>query len=118
MPEPPQLADIPSIYRLQVGLNLGVDPPEKHRGEAESIYFAEKLQLSFVTDDNGAHDFAIRRHLLGPGKVLDTVDILRQCVADYQITAHQASDIATTIENQGRSFRRNHRGMLESSDYF
>ena len=65
------------MYRLQVGLNDGKQPPKGDRGEAEGIFFAEKHDGQFATDDNNAYDFARRRPTLGAGRVIDSIHILR-----------------------------------------
>ena len=66
-PATPKASDRIGIFRLLVALNDGAGAPVAHAGEAESIYFAEKFDTLFVTDDNGAYDFARRR--LGDGRV-------------------------------------------------
>ncbi|MCY3805506.1 MAG: hypothetical protein OXG55_15070 [bacterium] len=106
-----------TIYRLQVGLNDGRWPAVDHRGEAEGIYFAEKHGGDFATDDNGAYDFARRRPSLGPGRVFDSIHILRSAVAMGEITAVDAAGIADGMEAAGRSFRPEHR-VLRSPAYF
>lgn len=102
-------AELADVYRLQVGLNDGRQPPTGHRGEAEAIYFAEKLNGQFATDDNGAYEFARRRPSLGMGRVIDSVHILQTAVADGDLTPTDAHDIANAIEDAGRSFRPIHR---------
>jgi hypothetical protein len=86
-----------------------------HAGEAEGIYFAEKLGGRFVTDDNGAYDFATRR--LGPGRALDTVDVLREAVMDGEIDDGDAASIVNLIRDSGRFIRRAHPSTLPRS-YF
>ncbi len=105
------------VYRLQVGLNEGRKPPQGDRGEAECIYFAEKHGGQFVTDDNNAYSFAVRRVSLGIGRVIDTIQILRIAVANGSLTATDACGIADEIENAGRSFRPEHR-IKRSPAYF
>jgi hypothetical protein len=109
-PVTPQMSDLPGILKLQIGLNDGRRPPTAHIGEAEGIYFAQKLEGRFVTDDNGAYDFAVRR--LGSGRVYDTVDILREAVAAGDLDAGGALNIANAIRNSGRSLRRGHPDTL------
>ena len=110
-------AELADVYRLQVGLNDGRQPPTGHRGEAEAIYFAEKLNGQVATDDNGAYEFARRRSSLGPGKVIDSIHILRTVVANGDLTASEADRIANAMEDAGRSFRPIHRGP-KGADYF
>jgi hypothetical protein len=105
-PIEPDNADLKGIYRIQVGLNEGRQPPTKHGGEAEGIYFAGKLDGHFVTDDNGAYDFAARR--LGPGRVHDTVDLLREAVGFGEMVHEEVRDIANEVRISGRHLRRVH----------
>lgn len=109
-PLEPQVADLRRIMLIQIGLNDGRRPPVAHAGEAEGIYFAEKSGGRFVTDDNGAYDFAERR--LGPGHVLDTVDVLREAVMYGEMDDGEAVNIVNLIRNSGRSIRRIHPDTL------
>ena len=102
--------ELAAIFRLRIGLNTGRrSPSSRNLGEAEGIYFAEKHGGDFVTDDNGAYDFACRRRSLGRQRVLDSIDVLRAAVAENEITAEDAAAIADDIEGAGRSFRPEHR---------
>ena len=114
---PAGAAELAEIYRLQVGLNTGRRPPRSHLGETEGIYFAEKHEGDFVTDDNGAYDFACRRPSLGPQRVFDSIDVLRSAVSVGEITAEDAAAIADDVEAAGRSFRPEHRHS-RGPDYF
>ena len=116
-PAEPSGAELADVYRLQVGLNDGRRPPTGDRGEAEAIYFAEKHNGQFATDDNGAYEFARRRPSLGPGRVIDSIQILRTAVANGDLTAADAHGIANEIEDAGRSFRPTHR-RTRGPDYF
>jgi hypothetical protein len=107
VPEPSHLR---GILQLQIGLNDGRRPPTAHAGEAEGIYFAQKLGGRFVTDDNGAYDFAVRR--LGPGRVFDTIDVLRDAVASGEMNSGEALNVANAIRNSARSLRRVHPNTL------
>jgi len=109
--------DQKAFFRIWIGLNEGRQPPEAHRGEAESIFFAELHDGKFLTDDNGAYDFACKRPLLGIARVIDSIDVLRDAVEFDEITAVEASEIATSMENSDRSLRPLHRGRI-SSEYF
>ena len=108
-PAAPSIEELADVYRLQVGLNDGKRPPTGDRGEAEAIYFAEKHSGQFATDDNNAYEFARRRPSLRPGRVIDSVQILRTAVANGDISATGACNIADAIEGAGRSFRPVHR---------
>ena len=94
-----------------------MEPPKGDRGEAEGIYFAEKLGGQFATDDNNAYDFARRRASLGPGRVIDSVQILQTAVANGDISATEARSIAVAFEEAGRSLRPDHRGARDPA-YF
>lgn len=102
--------DLRAIINLQIGLNEGRRPPTRHAGEAEGIYFAEKLEGYFVTDDNAAYDFAMNH--LGPGRVRDTVDLLREAVAYGELDDGEALNIVNAIRNSGRCIRRVHPDTL------
>ena len=110
-PVVPGTSEHKNIYKLWVGLNGGKEPPIDHYGEAESIYFAEKLNGQFATDDNAAHDFAKRR--MGPGRVIDTIDILRDAVALGEIRSQEAVRVVTTIRGAGRYLRSCHAADLK-----
>jgi len=109
-PVVPEPSDRMGILDLQIGLNDGRRPPTAHAGEAEGIYFAQKLRGRFITDDNGAYDFAV--HRLGPGRVFDTIDILRDAVASHDMNSGEALIVANAIRNSGRSLRRVHPSTL------
>ena len=108
-PVAPSVDELKDVLHLQVGLNAGKYPSEGDRGEAEGIYFVEKLGGQFATDDNNAYDFARRRPSLGPGRVIDSVQILRTAVSNGDISATEACNIANAIEDAGRSLRPVHR---------
>ena len=116
-PAEPTAAEMAVVYRLQVGLNDGREPPRSDRGEAEGIFFAEKHNGQFATDDNKAYEFARRRPSLGMGRVIDSVHILQTAVADGVLTPAEAHGIANAIEDAGRWFRPTHRHP-RSPDYF
>lgn len=111
------VSDATAIYHLQIGLNDGVSPATKHRGEAESIYFAEKLGGCFATDDEAAFAYAKQRPALGDGRVFDSIYLLRRAVANDEITADEAAQIADQVEAQDRFFRKVHR-VRNGRDYF
>jgi hypothetical protein len=105
-PVEPEITDLKGIYVLQVGLNEGRRPPAAHGGEAESIYFAQKLGGHFVTDDNGAYDFAARR--LGASRVHDSVDLLREAVTHGDLDGADALRIVRAVRDNDRYLRRVH----------
>lgn len=115
IPLTPEIADLRGILHIQIGLNDGRRPPDRHAGEAEGIYFANKLKGRFVTDDNGAYDFAL--HRLGKGMVHDTVDLLREAVSYGDLDPAEALRIVNAIRDDGRAIRRIHPPKL-SKDYF
>jgi len=115
VPIQPSSADQKRIFELQIGLNEGVRPATKHLGEAESLHFADRLGGTLVTDDNGAYDFAFR--MLGVGRVRDTVDVLRESVAQGELLASEAHLVANAMRNSGRSLRRIHPPTLPTT-YF
>ena len=111
----PTAPDQPQIMPIWIGLNSGRRSPTEHAGEAESIYFAEKLGGVFATDDNSAYDFA--EHRLGAAGVLDSVDILQQAVSMAEVTADDALAIANEIRAKGRYLRSVHPDTLTAA-YF
>ncbi len=111
----PTIADQQRIVRIWIGLNDGRRPPIRHAGEAQCIYFAEKLGGLVATDDNAAYDFAERR--LSVGRVIDTVHILRDAVAAGYVSASDASGIVSSITSAGRHLRSVH-PINPGADYF
>ena len=118
-PVSPARADTREIISLQSTLMLPEDHPypHAHLGEAQSIYFAEKHQGQFATDDNAAYELARLRLRLGIENVVDSVDILREVVALNKITAQEADQVANDIEAAGRHLRRVHR-RARGPNYF
>lgn len=109
--------DLKKLMPIWIGLNDGQRPPDRHLGEAESIYLADKLDGVFMTDDNSAYDFASNPNRLGPGRVIDTVYVLRMAVALDEISADEAAKIASQMESRNRKLRGCHKGKLTAS-YF
>ena len=110
--------ELRQVYHICVALGGGKNPPEGNEGEAESILVAERCDGIFLTDDNGAYDFAYHRSGLGNGRVMDSIEVLRQAVLMGELTCDDAAAIAGAIEDNGRSFRRVHSGMIGQRDYF
>lgn len=100
-----ELDNLAPIFRLSVALRSGKKDVH-HLGEAESIFWADKLGGLFVTDDNAAYDFAARR--LGGGRVIDTVHILREAVAAALLSPEDASAACALITENDRHLRRGH----------
>ena len=105
-PIEPEIDDLEGIFKLQVALNRGRTPPTGDKGEAESIFFAERLGGRFMTDDNAAYDFAKKR--LGSARVFDTVRMLQEAAADGELSAREAVNIVEGIRSAGRHLRRTH----------
>lgn len=114
-PVPPSFADHRSIAQIRLGLKMPGDPEWKHSGEAESIHFARKLGAEFVTDDNAAYQQA--HTLIGPSRVLDTIELLRMAVRDSIITEVDAAGIVAKMRAAGRHLRYAHGPML-FAEYF
>lgn len=104
------VGDMAEVFRLRSRLSNPRDDtqlgPLRNLGEAESIFVADQLHGSFVTDDGPAHDFAVK--CLGPNRVLDTVDLLREAVAKGELEPSEAQQAADAIRNSGRHLRRCH----------
>lgn len=114
-PVVPQTADQAPIMAIWIGLNDGRRPPTAHAGEAESIYFADKLSGAFVTDDNAAYDFAQRR--LGIGQVLDTVSVLDEAVAMGELSVAEAIGVTESIRAAGRFLRGVHPERFTAAEF-
>lgn len=108
VPVNPTEVEAKEIYLIQTALKSPGDPLQAHLGEAQSIYFAKKLRGQFATDDNAAYKLAEQQSFLGSANVIDSIDILREAVALYEITAKDADQIANDIEANGRHLRRIH----------
>jgi hypothetical protein len=113
-PIEPEVLDLASIVRLQRALSES-SAAQGNAGEAESIYFAERLGALFATDDGLAFDLACRR--LGCDHVVDTVDLLKQAVAESIITSQEAADYAARVTDSGRHLRRG-RDRYPGSTFF
>jgi predicted nucleic acid-binding protein len=101
-----QITDMAEVMRIRIALSDGKSHAAEHLGEAESIFLADKLNGSFITDDYTAYELASRR--LGDCRVLDTVDLLRETVVTGYFTASEAQQVADAIRNNGRWLRRGH----------
>jgi hypothetical protein len=103
VPVEPEVLDLDPIWRFQVALSGTMRATSEHAGEAESIYFAERLGGAVVTDDKVAFDFARRR--LGRARVYDTIDVLRDGVQRNLVSPNDAAEIAARISDSGRYLR-------------
>ncbi len=106
VPHQIQTADLAEVMRIRIALSDGNSRATEHLGEAESIFLADKLNGTFVTDDHAAYDLASRR--LGHCRALDTVDLLRETVITGYFTSSEAQQVADAIRNSGRRLRRGH----------
>jgi hypothetical protein len=107
--------ELDGIYRLQVALGNGKEPPTRHAGEAQSIFFAGMFGGSIATDDGAAFNFAERR--LGVGRVVDTVDILHDAVDSNIISRSDAAAIVAAIRGSGRSLRGARDAVRSAADF-
>ena len=53
-----EMADLRQVMTIRVALSDGTGSTTKDLGEAESIFLAEKLGGTFVTDDHAAYEYA------------------------------------------------------------
>ncbi len=116
-PACPDANEMKKVHQIRIALAKLDDPSHAHLGEAESIFYAEKTGGQLATDDAAAYEFAKTRSTLGPGRVIDSITILRAAVADGDITADDAAQVAEAIEAAGRFFRPEHRRPRNAS-YF
>jgi hypothetical protein len=114
-PHEVEMQDLKEVFRIRGALSLNETESLEHLGEAESIFLADRLNGAFITDDTAA--FAFAETNLGDNRVLDTVDLLREGVAEGDMTAHDAKLKADAIRNCGRHLRSGHPWTL-TPDYF
>jgi hypothetical protein len=107
--------ELAEVMKIRIALSDGNGSPAEHLGEAESIYVADKLNGTFITDDRAAYDFASRR--LGHFRALDTVDLLRETVVTGYFKSSEAQQVADAIRNSGRMLRRGHPSTF-TPEYF
>src|ERR1700691_4696822 len=50
--------DLAEVMRIRIALSDGKSHTTEHLGEAESIFLADKLNGSFITDDYAAYELA------------------------------------------------------------
>jgi hypothetical protein len=109
-----------AVFRLQAAIRGTLDDEDdddsaRDLGEAESIYVADKLNGTFITDDWSAYEFARKR--FGSNRVMDTVALLREAVACGELTPSEAQHAADAIRNSGRHLRWGHPPTL-TAEYF
>lgn len=110
-----EMRDLHEVFRIRRALSLDETESLEHLGEAESLFLADRLGGTFITDDAAA--FAFAEANLGDNRVLDTVDLLREGVAEGDVTANDAKLMADAIRNCGRYLRSGHPWTL-TLDYF
>jgi predicted nucleic acid-binding protein len=88
-------------------LVFGGDPrrPLQHLGEAETLVLIQRrpgfAESVWITDDGEAARFARRKGIA----VLDTVDIIRQAVAEGLVVAHEGHRLLHAMTSRGRHLR-------------
>ena len=107
-PEAIEPKDLAAVQIIRTAMTDPREPSTKNLGEAESLFLARKYQGWFVTDDGVAHDWSLRNGMLGAGRVLDTVDILRRAVSYEDIGETDAKAIYDLVIAAGRDFRSCH----------
>lgn len=107
--------DLVEVMRIRIALGGARSGANQHLGEAESIWVADKLNGTFITDDHAAYEFASQR--LGNSRVLDTVELLRESVVTNYFTSNEAQQVADAIRNNGRKLRRGHPQTF-TAEYF
>ena len=83
------------------------DPPNKHRGEAETLVIisnrADLFGAVFMTDDGGARELACREAAVS--RCLGTVDLLAYFEVMGRIDRNQVYEALTTLKEHGRYVR-------------
>lgn len=102
------------LIRTQIALG-GTAGSLEQLGEAETFLAADRLNGTLITDDFDAFDFAEKN--LGPNRVLDTVDLLREAVLAGELEPSEAQQVADAIRNSGRYLRAGHPPTL-TAEYF
>ena len=102
------------VFHLQIALG-GRSGTTEQLGEAETLWVADHLNGTVVTDDFAAYDLAEKN--FGSNRVLDTVELLREAVRADELEPSQAQQIADGIRNSGRYLRAGHPPTF-TADYF
>jgi predicted nucleic acid-binding protein len=108
-------ADLKAVFRYRAALG-GVEP--KNLGEAESVFWAERLQATFATDDGPAYDWAVRK--LGATRVIDTVKILQDAVSAGELQPDEAVQLCEAMRSfqpAPRYLRKVHPDPLHARDF-
>lgn len=93
-----------AVDRIRRGLGATqADPATLHLGEAEAIHIIETQHRSwtFVSDDQPAVDFAVKRGL----KAYDTHDLLADCYTQGLIGCPEAFEVLLQMVEAGRGVR-------------
>jgi hypothetical protein len=114
-PREVDLRDMKTVFEIRRALSLDESESLRHLGEAEGIFLADRLHGAFITDDGIAYEFAETN--LGSNRVFDTVDLLRESVAEGELDIHEAKLVADAIRNSGRFLRSGHPWTF-SPEYF
>lgn len=108
--------DLSHIFAIRTALASGLGGhPREHLGEAQSIWVAEQSGATFATDDGPAFEYAVRR--LATGRVVDTVQLLRNGVAHGSFSAERACEVAGRMRDAGRNLRPGHPTLLRPDDF-
>jgi hypothetical protein len=89
-------------YRRLLGARPG-DRSTLHLGEAEAPCYIEKYQPNwvFISDEQSAVDFAVRRGL----QAIDTPMVLTECYENGEIGCPQAYGVLCAMSHAGRGVR-------------
>jgi hypothetical protein len=104
-PASPQTEELSDIVALQIA--IGGDR-QHNAGEAETIYFAEKVGGGVITDDATAYYFVSSRPALGSAMAMDTVRILTDLVTAERLASEEAVRICEAMKAAGRKLRKGH----------
>jgi hypothetical protein len=105
-PHEVKLKDFRAVLDIRRALSFDESDSQEHLGEAEGIFLADRLHGAFITDDGIAYTFAETN--LGSNRVFDTVDLLREGVAEGELDIYEAKIVADAIRSSGRFLRSGH----------
>jgi hypothetical protein len=103
------------VFRIRKGISDEDGDSARHLGEAETIWVADHVNGTVLTDDFDAYHTAEK--LLGSNRVMDTVAILSEAVKADEIDTNEAKQIFDGIRNSGRHIRPGHPPTV-TADYF
>jgi hypothetical protein len=98
------IATLIAVDKIRRGLGATqTDPPTLHLGEAEAIHLLETHHptWTFVSDDQPAVDFALRRGL----NAIDTQVVLADCYVQGEIGCPDAFELLRQMAAEGRGVR-------------